>query len=945
MSSTLPPGPLLGYYASAGQLHLVYHGSPNVVLHTPTLRDAPEINTSEKIPRFREPRFLSFPYAYLAFVPKHRPWNSPLFKTLDRPRHKLPIILDGPEGYCLERGIADDWLNLEICLRTVGMEMFRIAPQRWLAKIVSPWFYPGRFKFLRHFPTEEAARFAAWYSAENFLPLVGYVSMGLWCMLCWEGDMAQANAADPNWRQLVIEKTGVHPAFLEWLERSVVGDWSVERVGALYHIQSPDVFTPTEREQRAEFEEIFTRFISTKTPIPLYFYWGDLRPRIDEMDVPKTLRNLIPTPAELQRLFSKRGEFSFIRCLVDDKGAWAAAAEAPVASAPAPVAMSSESAPPAPFPSRPPNSEQRNNETIRDFFERRAAANLKRVQNENKQDRQRREQRLQSAKRQGISKGASVFIWELEDGHYIRHPVARAEVEDVVVDFHGPRRRFDPIRNQWDLCEVFQSRDLIFGEWFPTKEEEDDDDDMDDYPKISLNIDPASTFPDEPQEQHPPETDTAVDYVPTDEDFGPEFTQSELPTRDLTDASKKCVEVVYVRFGLTPRTEEPVYESIATTLLAALKKRFGFRMPLDNANFTPRDVPTKTVSSTKDMEFIIGMYNLGSAFALHPGLERVLGIFFGQCLTARSYRNVDRALQQPPPQHPHLDWFWEKLKSMRHPSQVACYYGLRRRGAGVQYGSDVLLLTSATDLLEVLRQGWGPELRDVVEHLIARGIPFWHACVSGQIMPESTTAIDPGNRPKGFQPDTTSGVGFRPAMYLFTADDYNAYTTVRDIKLLHTPRARIALQYGGALARLARSEVADEDFFRQFDDEIYDVGDCLWDGHAQHAYWHYALVEHEIDLLCGLYSVATGSGAQVVTVSWWPKPNAWARGGLCTWWMPQSEDDFYQRRLKQFERSFYTLNNQTDWRHNLKYRNTAKKFWEGYENVAESILKDSFTLQ
>jgi hypothetical protein len=66
------------------------------------------------------------------------------------------------------------------------------------------------------------------------------------------------------------------------------------------------------------------------------------------------------------------------------------------------------------------------------------------------------------------------------------------------------------------------------------------------------------------------------------------------------------------------------------------------------------------------------------------------------------------------------------------------------------------------------------------------------------------------------------------------------------------------MQYGGVVARLARSEVSDDDFFRGFDDDIYDVGDCLWDETSKHAYWYDRLSDHEIDLLCSVYHVGTG---------------------------------------------------------------------------------------
>ncbi|KAJ7907434.1 hypothetical protein B0H13DRAFT_1618390 [Mycena leptocephala] len=197
-----------------------------------------------------------------------------------------------------------------------------------------------------------------------------------------------------------------------------------------------------------------------------------------------------------------------------------------------------------------------------------------------------------------------------------------------------------------------------------------------------------------------------------------------------------------------------------------------------------------------------------------------------------------------------------------------------------------------------------------------------------------------GLHPKGFKADTSSGLGFRPHQHKFDEHDYNGYTTQRDLQFLHTPRARIALQYGGVIARLARSEVSDEDFFRLFDEEIYDVGDCLWDEQSQHSYWYYRLSEHEIDLLCGVYHLGTGM-LPYPTVSWWPKPNAWARGNLDgAWWTPQCENDFFAKRLGHFAKGVYLPQNQTKWRHNLKFKKEVKKCWLGYEVVADSIVRD-----
>ncbi|KAJ7105941.1 hypothetical protein C8R44DRAFT_638930 [Mycena epipterygia] len=205
----------------------------------------------------------------------------------------------------------------------------------------------------------------------------------------------------------------------------------------------------------------------------------------------------------------------------------------------------------------------------------------------------------------------------------------------------------------------------------------------------------------------------------------------------------------------------------------------------------------------------------------------------------------------------------------------------------------------------------------------------------------------PTQRRPGWKPDITSGLGYRPEKHEFDVNDYNAYTTTRDLRLLHTPRGHVALQHGGIAAWLARSAVADEDainaFRRSFQD-IYDAGNCLWDGSSPFAYWYHELSEHEMDLLCGVYHVATGItlDEQTACISWWPRPNSWARGNLDgAWWMPECEA-FYQKRLSHLAGNVFLPTSPSKWRHNLKFRKEqkqAKEIWEQFEHVAASIVQ------
>jgi hypothetical protein len=371
------------------------------------------------------------------------------------------------------------------------------------------------------------------------------------------------------------------------------------------------------------------------------------------------------------------------------------------------------------------------------------------------------------------------------------------------------------------------------------------------------------------QQPHQPET-VPIENVLTDEDLGPDFLESELPKIDLYEASKRCVDRVYLKYGFSIRTEEPQYESCALTLLDALEKRFGFVMPRSPDSFVARAPPKKCFAKNLLGE-VIGMTDIGAQLASHKGLADIVSTFFGQCMEARFVNDIDTAFYDfHHGDHVHrplcpFRCSRELLKSMRNPAQEAWYFVLRRPDSGI--GSEVLLIPRATDFLEVLRQQWGPDIKDVAQHLLARGIPFWLAYISAEIMPEGRANLS-GVRHKGFKADITTGLGFRPLNYEFDKHDYNAYTTRRDLRLLHTPRGRVALQYGGIMARLARSEVPNEDFFCGFSAEIYDVGDCLWDGTSQYAYWHDVLSDNEIDLLCGVYHLETIGMWQIPPISY-----------------------------------------------------------------------------
>ncbi|KAJ7100529.1 hypothetical protein C8R44DRAFT_641980, partial [Mycena epipterygia] len=157
-----------------------------------------------------------------------------------------------------------------------------------------------------------------------------------------------------------------------------------------------------------------------------------------------------------------------------------------------------------------------------------------------------------------------------------------------------------------------------------------------------------------------------------------------------------------------------------------------------------------------------------------------------------------------------------------------------------------VLLESATTALEIVRQGWGPSLKDVIERLLGRNIQFLVCCRDNQLPTHRRLARR-----------MHSGLGFRAHNYFPNTHDYQLYVSIREQFML-SPRGRAAKQYGGIIGRLACRVVSDEEVLQGPTDDVTIDGICLWDGYSQLAYWGNCLTEQEIDLICGVYHISTG---------------------------------------------------------------------------------------
>ncbi|KAF8215124.1 hypothetical protein K438DRAFT_1561811 [Mycena galopus ATCC 62051] len=251
------------------------------------------------------------------------------------------------------------------------------------------------------------------------------------------------------------------------------------------------------------------------------------------------------------------------------------------------------------------------------------------------------------------------------------------------------------------------------------------------------------------------------------------------------------------------------------------------------------------------------------------------------------------------------------------------FYVLRPAGLAQDDCLIHILLSSAATTLQVLRLGWGPEPQDIIFHLIRHGVEF-RCCARDYLRAEPRPPLGGGY----------TGLGFRPMGFNPTLLDFDAYQTVRREFLL-SPRGRAALFAGGIIGRLARGDVPEPLAYQGPSSEVFTT-----DGRSSMAYWDGELTEDEIDLICGVYEIATGKKdvPQSTKVSWWPKPTAFNTSGLnIGWWSPDCER-WFQHRLTVIKNGA-PPRKQADWKHIIKFSPKSREVAYANERIAAEFLK------
>ncbi|KAJ7251842.1 hypothetical protein B0H12DRAFT_1071856 [Mycena haematopus] len=906
---------LRGHYLSEGRVITVSHGSRDVVLNTPTPLTAPPIDDHSMNSKPRLLRYTSPNFPYLLFVPKYEPWYGPLFDVLAYTWQNLPITRRQDGDWELRPDVAETWKNLEDCLRTVGTVI--MANAKMPAPDYSLHFPPGLFRcYGCQYKTPHEARRAAASTRTNFLPLVGFISMALW----YVEDRPQAPPNPRPWWEEVIEQTSLRPEWLDLLKISVAARWSTERIGGLYHVGTANKAASL---KTTGMEWLVSSILRSGASIPLYVIW-EVLPQSISAKPPSYLQQFAPDNSELQYLHSLPGAVKF-RAYERDPltGAWRplandAAMDVDEPSQPTvippPKAPKRPPTPPGEFPPVERNSNQKPGESMEAFFERRAKGDAQTLARESDRQRQSRLAKEKNAQRTACPSKARVYVWEKINGHWIRRPAGQ-EKEDLWDDHSSSQRRYNGFRDEWDLCVKWGPEDP------PTPEEEEE------FLQDAGQLYPAELLTDLRGPSNNTVKKTLSAYQPTwtgDPDYDPVY-------EPITNEAPTLQKALYYRFGLVGEKYWRV----------------------------PPHLP-----SVKTVQNLVGLPT--------APISLVMQTFFGQCMDpeAQHVGLVDRKLldfhQNPiwaQPENTYFDILYEELWSRHETSRPLTagnmldevrvnYYVLRDRGKPL-IDSRVLLIESPTDVFEILRQRWGPTIDHVVERLVSRGMSFRLALVSTTI--ESSPLSPPRHRPVV---NVFGGLGFRPQGYEPDMDDYFAYQTQLNYQLLHTRRGFLALQYGGLVARLALPETYLDELLHNLDNGIPEFADCLWNHRSNYAYWFQGLAQREIELLCGVYHIATGKtdqrkdgtivvplnagglSEQTRQISWWPTPSAWQSGGLYPgWWSPACEDWFLKKRSQYESGKSTRLSTNVQWKSNIKFDKNLRPTLASHEKISATMFK------
>jgi hypothetical protein len=354
------------------------------------------------------PRWWSLAFGWISFFPLYPSFSGPIFEKLILPANHCHTFDENRGEYSLGSGLSKKWLQVEDDLS----DAVHIVRCHYHSAFIYP-LQPSAFGFSRAHRRPGALHMSLRKSKDWFVVWMALLSFVIaHAEDIYPIDKDSVRFAKTHWHELILQHFNYQ--WLDALLASTVCSFSrhTHRTGVFLDISG---FNPNQPPT-----EFFYQF-----NVPVWYCWST------EVANQPELAHLAPLPYQLQE-----GTTIIMK------------SPPPLIPTPLPPSEVTSSPPPAASSSRPKSA------IWMEFLTRRQKRYEERVQKETPQQKQVRLGRLANPPKLS----AKVFEWVVnDDGDFVRQAVPRKMREDVLGDYPPSQVYYDPIENEYDCCEEYDS--------------------------------------------------------------------------------------------------------------------------------------------------------------------------------------------------------------------------------------------------------------------------------------------------------------------------------------------------------------------------------------------------------------------------------------------------------------------------------------------------------
>ena len=375
-------------------------------------------------------------HPFMPYLPLGVQFNCRLLSCLSYTRRTVPVEWRD-SGWVLAAHVHNSWVKLQKLLLSFGEYLWGLSGLP-LPVDFSLGRLPSSFNLDFKVGDKAHAQKRAMWCRDAFLPLIGFVS---WAISLHRPPVSSYEP--PQWATKLSRHFRLHAEFAQQLADSMLGDFTVQRVGVIIDAE------------KCEWLYLVPYLLFAR--VPVWVYWGELGKAFEVKH--HAIKDFLPTDRDIHDALHP----PVVDTVMEEESGGAS--------------HDSSVLPPVQKYSR-----QIPGETWREYFRRMDESRARRLANESLEQQALREQRETLQPEPGkSSKAPRLFYWEYVEGFRIRRAIGRQDAFDFFHDYVPSRRRYDSVHHEWDICSEFDpdcndltQDDLVFDAIYGA----DDDDDV-----------------------------------------------------------------------------------------------------------------------------------------------------------------------------------------------------------------------------------------------------------------------------------------------------------------------------------------------------------------------------------------------------------------------------------------------------------------------------------